>query len=258
MKKLLSVLICLLVVFALAAPVFAASTAQMTVTASKTELKPGEKATFTVSVSQVENCKFGGFMFQFDESVFSYEKGKSLAGLSGFMAGVTNAAGKIAGFFMNGKETIEGDLFSITLKVREDAQPGTYRVSGKPSLNDMTCDVVEAEITVTAATVPDKTKPTTPTVVVPTIPTPTLPVMQELPVTQEPPVSAVTPDTEPVPEDTGPLIDTTFPTEENRHFEETLPEKPAFPWWIVAVIGLVAVGGVVFLILEIRKTKKEQ
>lgn len=253
MKKILSVLVCLLLLCALATPVFAASTAQMTVTASETELKPGDKATFTVSVSKVEDCTFGGFIFQFDESVFSYEKGKSLAGLSGFMAGVTTAAGKIAGFFMNGKETIEGNLFSVTLKVREDAQPGTYTVTGRPSLGDVACAVVEAKVTVSAASVPQKTDPTTPTVTVPSIPTPTLPDAPELPVSQTDPA-----DTEPVPENTDPVIHITTPTEENRHFEETPPQKPAFPWWIVAVIGAVAVGGAVFLILEIRKAKKEQ
>ena len=102
MKKLFAACFCLLLLCALAMPVFAATSAKMTVAASKTDLKPGDKVTFTVSVTKVDNCTVGGFLFDFDERVFSYEGGKSMAGLKGFFAGVSTAAGNVAGFFMNG------------------------------------------------------------------------------------------------------------------------------------------------------------
>ena len=243
---------------ALAMPVFAAQTAQMTVKASKTELKPGDTVTFTVSVSKTEKAKMGGFRFVFDETVFVYKDGKSLAGLKGFMAGVSTAADKVAGYFMNGVGKVEGELFSVTMQVRDDAKAGTYTVTGKPSLTDsagqVECTAVGAEVTVsTAAAAPDKTTPTTPDVSLPSVPVPTLPGTVDV----DAPTDSPAPDDSAAPEGAGEPVGTQAPTEENRHVEEA-PEKPAFPWWIVAVIAVVAVGGAVFLVLEFRKTKKSQ
>ena len=250
MKKILSVFLCLLLLAALATPVLAAQSAKMTVTASETKLKPGDKVTFTVSVTKVEKVKTGGFQFSFDKSVFSYESGKSLPALEGYMAGVSTAADKVAGFFMNGKGALEGELFRITLKVRDDAAPGTYTVAGKPSLTAdgaVDCTVAEARVTVSAAaSKPDKTDPTVPSVSVPvTLPIPEKPIDSVLPDDAQTPVSG-----EPV---TGQVQQQTLPQLQTQ--EEGAPQKPAFPWWIVAVIAVVAVGGAVFLILEIKKSK---
>lgn len=255
MKKILSLFLCLLLLAALATPVFAAQAAQMTVTASKTNLKPGDKVTFTVSVNKVENCTVGGFMFDYDKNVFTYKSGKSLAGLKGFMAGVSTAANKLAGFFMNGKETIEGELFSVTMIVREDAAPGTYTVTGRPNLNTgkIECSVNGAQVTVSAGTSAetDNVKTT-----LPSIPVPSKPVVDTLPVVTDPvadnsPEESKTPATGETPVPEGQKV--TLPPAQV--LDEGEPEKPAFPWWIVAVIAVVAAGGAVFLIIESRKTK---
>lgn len=252
MKKILSVCLCLLLLAALATPVFAAQTAKMTLTASKTELKPGDKVTFTVSVTKVENVTTGGFRFSFDESVFSYEGGKKLPALGDYMAGVTTAANKVAGFFMNGEDTVEGELFRITLKVRSDAAPGTYTVTGKPSLtagDEVECTVTDAQVTVTAGTSkPDKVDPTVPSVSVPA----------DFLITEKP-IDSVLPDDVQTPVPSDPVVDElqqqTVPQLQTPEEDDGAPQKPTFPWWIVGVIAVVAASGAVFLILEIKKSK---
>lgn len=262
MKKILSLLLCLLLLSALAMPVFAAQTAQMTVTASKTVLKPGDKVTFTVSLSKVEKCTLGGFMFQFDKNVFSYESGKSHAGLKGFIAGVSTAANKVAGYFMNGKATLEGELFSVTLKVLDNAAPGTYTVTGRPSLTtseQVECTAVGAQVVVktdgaapdkSESPAPDKEKPTLPKESLPSVPVPLAPPDTDT----DAPDSNALPDTGSDPQTTRPTVNAVGQPEVNHHVEGA-PEKPSFPWWIVVVIAVVAAGGATFLILESRKTK---
>ena len=258
MKKLLSVLLCLLLLSVLTLPVFAEQTATMTVKASKTQLKPGDKVTFTVSVTEVDNCTFGGFKFSYDKAVFDYVSGKSMAGLSGFLAGVSTAANNVAGFFMNGIGTVKGDLFSVTMQMRDDAKNGTYTVDGKPSLtgNDgaITCTAQGVQVTVTeGSTTPNVTKPTTPSVPIPTV---TLPQLEINGVQQEQDGTQ--------PEDTTPVEDPTIepdtqPTtasQPDAPQQEGDPEKPSFPWWIVVLIVVLAAGGTAFLVIEIKRMKK--
>ena len=261
MKKLLAICFCLLLIFALAAPVFAAQSAKMTVTASKTDLKPGDKVTFTVSVSKVENCTVGGFLFNYDESVFSYESGKSLAGLKGFFAGVSTAAGNVAGFFMNGVGTVEGELFSVTLKVQDGAKSGSYTVTGRPSLTaseEVACTAVAAQVTVSGGTSGDTPPQQTPTTGNDGAASGDISLEERPPVSagDEPTAGQNTPDSTATP-DGNAQVDATVPGQENQHVDGD-PQKPAFPWWIVAVIAAVAIAGAVFLILEFKKTKKAQ
>ena len=89
----------------------------------------GDTVTVTVSTSAIEHCTVGGFLFSYDTSIFEYVNGKAL--VSGFSAaGVSTANDKIAGYFMNGNETLEGEIFQITLRVKEDAVFADYTVSG--------------------------------------------------------------------------------------------------------------------------------
>lgn len=254
MKKILSACICLLLLWVLATPVLADQTATMTVKPSKTELNPGDKVTFTVSVSKVDNCSVGGFKFEFDESVFVYDSGRHLAILDDFNAGVSTAAGNVAGYFMNGSGTIEGDMFSVTLQVRENAKSGTYTVSGKPSLtaggDKLTCSVVDAQIVISNGAASTATPETT----VPAQPTDTPNADAQINESGPAVENTVTSDSEDIP--TG-IEKAENPTPQSQM--EVPSGKSVFPWEVllIGVIAVaVAVAGGVFLFFEIRKVKK--
>ena len=133
MKK-ASILVCLmLVITILAVPVLAAQTATMSVSASKSTAYRGDTVTVTVSASAVENCTSGGFMFSYDKNVFEYVSGS--ATLSGYTSGISTAAGNVAGYFMNGNATVQGGIFQITLKVKDNAAFGSYTISGVPNMS---------------------------------------------------------------------------------------------------------------------------
>lgn len=152
MKKVITIILCVLLISMLTVPVLAAQTATMSVSASKTTVNRGDTITVTISTSLVENCVSGGFMFDFDKTVFEYVSGSSLSGLSGYTAGVSTAAGNFAGYFMNGNATVQGSIFQITLKVKDSAAYGTYIITGTPSLTTadggVSCGVSSTSVTV--------------------------------------------------------------------------------------------------------------
>ena len=253
MKKILSVVVCLLLLAVLATPVFATQTATMTVKASKAKLKPGDQVTFTVSMNKVDNCNYGGFKYEFDESVFAYESGKSMAGLKGFFAGVSTAAGNVAGFFMNGIGAVEGDLFSVTLKVKDNAKNGVYTITGKPSLSvsegDVTCSVQSVDVTVTGGSDTSDLPPATVPDVRPTAPTEGTKIEESLPVVTNPALAE---------QENVPTNPQTAPKPAPQLQKAEDPGKPTFPWWIFVLIIVVAVGSGTFLLLEIRKMRKSR
>ncbi len=145
MKKLIVLIISLFMICMITVPVSAAQTAQMSVTVSKDTVSAGDMFTVTVSSSAVKNCVSGGFMFSYDKDVFEYTGGKAL--VKGFtMAGVTDMAGSLSGYFMNasGSTDIQGELFQVTFKVKDSASSGSYTISGTPSLTTMSGDVKES------------------------------------------------------------------------------------------------------------------
>jgi len=134
MKKISIFLILMLAVVMLAVPVLAAQPAAMTVNASDKTLDRGDTVVITVSTTKVDECVSGGFMLTFDKNVFEFVSGESALSAQGYMAGVSNAAGNVAGYFMNGNKTVEGEIFKITLRVKDTAAYGSYTVSGVPNL----------------------------------------------------------------------------------------------------------------------------
>ena len=135
MKRVFALVVLLLVASMLVMPVFAAS-ANMSVSVSKSTVNRGDTITVTVSTSAVESCFSGGFMFSYNKDVFTYVSGSSLVG--GFaMSGVSPAAGNVSGYFMNtsGGTNVSGNLFQITLKVKDSAAYGTYTISGSASMS---------------------------------------------------------------------------------------------------------------------------
>lgn len=161
MKKLSILAIALLLVSIIAVPVFAAQTASISVTASSNTVSRGDTVTVTVSTSEVANCTVGGFMFSFNTDVFEYVSGSAVLDAD-FTAGVDVVNDIVSGYFMNGNATLQGDLFQITLKVKDTAAFGEYTVSGTPNIitnlngtdEEVSCTVTNATITVACDHVP--------------------------------------------------------------------------------------------------------
>ena len=245
MKKIFSLIIVLLMVSMLAMPVFAAQSASVTVSASKTALQPGDTFTVTVTTTKVENCSTGGFLFKYDENVFEYVEGKAL--LSGFtMAGISTASDNLAGYFMalSGGETIEGAIFQVTFRVKDNAS-GSYTITGKPNLQvpgsdgkeAVSCTVNDATVTVGA---PDQgaTYPSAPD--------------QGAMDATAAPSEGVEPDIAVDSTETVPVKDigATVPdTSEVITIGATAPavEKAGFPWWIIPVVVIAAAVAAVII-----------
>ena len=111
------------------------SNTTISVSTDKDTYYRGDTVTVTVSTSAVEHCVAGGFLFEFDTNVFEYVSGQPL--VSDFAgAGISTANGKVTGYFMGGDKTVQGEIFQITLKVKEDAAFDSYTISGDPRLID--------------------------------------------------------------------------------------------------------------------------
>ena len=154
MKKFSILVTLLLIVGMLTVSAFAAQTATVTVSTSSTTIHNGDTFTVTVDVSSVENCIAGGFMFNYNTDVFEYVSGSAL--VEGFTAAdISTAAGNLAGFFMSEKaNTVQGSIFQITLKVKDNAALGNYTISGTANLVSKVAGVEEAvSCTVNAATI---------------------------------------------------------------------------------------------------------
>ena len=252
MKKLSVLILVLLMVCLVAMPVLAVQTATLTVSASKTTLKPDDTFTVTVSTTRVDDCTTGGFMFQYDKNVFAYVDGSALVG--GFtMAGVSTAGGNVAGYCMltSGSTTIEGDLFRITLQVKDNASAGSYTISGVPSvtiLNGTAKEAVSAtagSVTVTVST--DGAKPTEEETVAATTEAAESATSEA---TTEATTASTTETTEAIPTKGD---DAPAPTEIIT-IGATAPvvEKAGFPWWIP--FALLGVGSIIAIVILKKKS----
>ena len=259
MKKLSILIVVLLMVNLVAMPVLAAQDASMTLSASKTNLEPGDTFTVTVSTTKVENCKTGGFLFQYDENVFEYVDGSALVG--GFaMSGIYTKT-NVAGYFMSITDgvTVKGEIFRITLKVKDTASAGSYTITGVPSL----AEADKEAISVTAGSVTVKvgttqTEPTESETVAATtepVETPTTEATEtkDTEATTEATTQTTTEATAEVTEPSKDTEATTQPTEIITIGAVTPNEdKAGFPWWIP--FALLGIGSIIAIIVIKKKS----
>lgn len=292
MKKWIVSIVVLLMVSLLAMPVFAAQTASVTLSASKTSLQPGDTFSVTVNITTVEKCSSGGFMFYYDEKAFEYVEGSAL--VSGFaLSGISTANNKLAGYFMSisGGETVKGDIFRVTFKVKDNAS-GSYTISGNPSMqvgedgdkNAVSCTVSDVTVTVGSATqstqpAPDETTapeetvaptesvdtPSTNATEAPTVDAPNTeateaPVVDATDATAEATDAIATVETEASTEETTEPVSEKDTEEAATESSEVITigattpavEKTVFPWWIIfAVTGI---GAIVAIVIFMKKS----
>ena len=89
MRRFIMVATCVMLALLLVVPAFAASQLQFTVTPSATEVAPGEKVTFEVTVKGAAYSSLG-YIPEYDENVWEYVKGEYLPDdcvLGGFSKG---------------------------------------------------------------------------------------------------------------------------------------------------------------------------
>ena len=133
MRKTVCILICVLLLGLTVPAVNAAGSAGMRVSASQNQIYRGDTVTFTVSISEVENCKAAGFVVSYDSSVFEWVSGSILAG-GAAMSDFSGGTGSLA--FAEGKN-LSGAIFSFKLRVKDTAPFGGTSVSGQGNVRDM-------------------------------------------------------------------------------------------------------------------------
>lgn len=149
MKKIITILVCVLVFSAMISGVFADTPASMTITASGDSIAPGEKVTFTVSVSKLESCTSAGIILGFDSNVYELDSWECL--VDSAMMPSYDATTKLLSFANQGK-ALEGDIFRFVLKVKDSAKAGSSNVSGTPYLRNsagtISCSIKGASVSI--------------------------------------------------------------------------------------------------------------
>lgn len=132
MKKLLSILVCVLLLWVTAMTVFATGSAQMTVSTSKSTAYRGDTLDFSVRISAVEDCRSAAFMLNYDSNVFEFVSGRcTLSGtaLANFSSGT--------GTFAYGSGTkVSGEIFTFRLRIKDNAGFGNFTVSANVNTRD--------------------------------------------------------------------------------------------------------------------------
>ena len=146
MKKIATILVCLLLVATFAVTAFAAD-AEMTLTADKTSLTRGETVTFTISMAELANCRSGGFNLdgKYDDTVFEFVSGECPVEGT-FTKNVGYISGKLSGSFgLSAATNLSGTIFTVTMKVKDDAAFGKTTVAPTVSART-TAGAVEAAV----------------------------------------------------------------------------------------------------------------
>ncbi len=132
MKKIVALLICVLLVAALAIPVFAADDTVVTITPNKATVAPGEEVTFTVTVSGENAYNAFGLLLKYDKTQFEIVEGKCTVGHA-----ATSQFSAKRGFVLafEEPEAFEGTVGWFTLKAIAEC-PVEAVVNATPSVKN--------------------------------------------------------------------------------------------------------------------------
>lgn len=127
MKKVLLALICLTVTLSLLILPVIASTSGAFV-ASRSTVGRGDTFTVTVSINGAEGVGSIGIIPEYDKTAFEFVSGQWL--IEGALSEADISKTGAALFAFDGKENVNGDVYSFTLKVKSGANYGSYSISG--------------------------------------------------------------------------------------------------------------------------------
>ena len=131
MKKLVSVLLCLALVAAMAVTAFADGSVNFSMSASASELERGDTLTINVSVASSTDATSYGLKLSFNQDVFEIVDGAcSVPGT--LVASFNNG---FAFMFQNATD-YSGEVGTVTLKVKDTAVGGDYTIEGVASVKN--------------------------------------------------------------------------------------------------------------------------
>ena len=142
MKKILSVLVCLMLLGAVALGVSAAGSAKMSLKSSAATVYRGDTFTLTVSLKNDQPVSGGGVSLSYDSAVFAM-----IGGSCSVSEGSVNADGSSGQFSLGAEAVVSGKIFTFQMKVKEDAPFGSYSISGSASLT-VSCSFSGTKVTV--------------------------------------------------------------------------------------------------------------
>lgn len=146
MKKIIPVLLCVLLIGALALSASAADSS-VTLTPSATNLELGDTFTVVAKLTNTEQILLGTVALSYDESVFELTGGEChVEGANPALVIVDQKAGT---FFLGAPKAVAGDIFTFNFKVKDNAAYGTYKITPTAAIGTST----GSEIAATAATV---------------------------------------------------------------------------------------------------------
>ncbi len=131
MKKISSIVLCVLLIAALAITTFAAGSVSFSMSASKKTLYRGDTVTLTVKSSSSAEATSYGLMLSYNTSVFELVSGKCTATGTKFDSFQNGFA-----LLFSDPVAYSGSVGTVTLKVKDDAPIGNYTVSGSASVKN--------------------------------------------------------------------------------------------------------------------------
>ena len=149
MKKINILILCLILagaaIIGLAQPAAADGAAYMSIQSSAGTLYRGDSFTLTVSLSNDQPVSNGGIMLSYDSAYLEF-LGGSCNVSNAALAEVSTANG--GGVFVMQTDTVvSGVIFTLNMRVRENAAFGSYQISGTPSLS-IPCGIGGTSVTV--------------------------------------------------------------------------------------------------------------
>lgn len=123
MKKIIPILLCVLLIGALALSV-SAEGSSVSVTPSATTLERGDTFTIVATLTNADEINTGGVALSYDESVFELTGGT--CDISGVLFGQVGVSDKAGAFMLSAPTKLSGKIFTFTFKVKENAAFGTY------------------------------------------------------------------------------------------------------------------------------------
>lgn len=127
MKRIITLALCLVLLFTITVPASAAGSIHLSISASSGSAYRGDTVTFYISASGGGSCKTFGMALSYDTSVF--ELVSSNASVSGAM--MASFGGGTLAVLYEAEGVPSGTVASFTLRVKSGASFGTHSVSGR-------------------------------------------------------------------------------------------------------------------------------
>lgn len=143
MKKLITIIFCVLLLSTLTLTVSAA--AYMGLSLSASTLSPGQEFTVYVNLSNDQAVGRGGIVLNYDKAVFEFLGGT--CGVSGATLAEVSSGRDGGVFALAENRVVSGTIFTITMRVRDSAPLGSYTISGTASM-DIACSAGSCTVTV--------------------------------------------------------------------------------------------------------------